>query len=163
MKLLFPKQNYNVLSPSSYTHISVRDLYMSRIGLPILLQGSIVYVDQSWEYKTLTDTWMWKLGLRPRNSQKRNTKIGIFLAVYQVHLRSCKLLTHNCIAGIVSYCRDSHQLCLMSCSGLQTLSSIVSHCLFHIADTLIDCIPVLVTNYRHCAARIHVTWIPSSR
>jgi hypothetical protein len=25
MKLLFPKQNYNVLSPSSYTHISVRD------------------------------------------------------------------------------------------------------------------------------------------
>ncbi len=24
-------------------------------------------------YKALTDTWMWKLGLRPRNSQKRNT------------------------------------------------------------------------------------------
>ncbi len=24
-------------------------------------------------YKMLTDTWMWKLGLRPRNSQKRNT------------------------------------------------------------------------------------------
>ncbi len=23
-------------------------------------------------YKSLTDTWMWKLGLRPRNSQKRN-------------------------------------------------------------------------------------------
>jgi hypothetical protein len=39
MKLLFPKQNYNVLSPSSYTHISLRDLYISRIGLPILLQG----------------------------------------------------------------------------------------------------------------------------
>jgi hypothetical protein len=38
MKLLFPKQNYNVLSSSSYTHISVRDLYISRIGLPILLQ-----------------------------------------------------------------------------------------------------------------------------
>ena len=38
MKLLFPKQYYNVLSPSSYTHISVRDLYISRIGLPILLQ-----------------------------------------------------------------------------------------------------------------------------
>jgi hypothetical protein len=44
MKLLFPKQNYsmwNVLSPSSYTHISVRDLYISRIGLPILLQGNM--------------------------------------------------------------------------------------------------------------------------
>jgi hypothetical protein len=36
MKLLFPKQNYNV----PY-HISVRDLYVSRIGLPILLQGNM--------------------------------------------------------------------------------------------------------------------------
>ncbi len=41
MKLLFPKQNYNVLSPSSYTHISVRDLYISNIGLPIILQGNM--------------------------------------------------------------------------------------------------------------------------
>jgi hypothetical protein len=41
MKLLFQNQNYNVLSPSSYTHISVRDLYISRIGLPILLQDSM--------------------------------------------------------------------------------------------------------------------------
>jgi hypothetical protein len=41
MKLLFPKQNYNVLSPSSYTHKSVRYLYISRIGLPILLQGNM--------------------------------------------------------------------------------------------------------------------------
>ncbi len=29
------------------------------------------YLDQSW--KSLEDTWMWKLGLRPHNSQKRNT------------------------------------------------------------------------------------------
>jgi hypothetical protein len=41
MKLLFPKQNYNVLSPSYYIHISVRDLYISRINLPILLQGNM--------------------------------------------------------------------------------------------------------------------------
>ncbi len=34
-------QNYNVLSPSSYTNISVRDLYISRIGLRILLQGNM--------------------------------------------------------------------------------------------------------------------------
>ncbi len=45
MKQLFPKQNYNVLSPSSYTHISVRDLYISRIGLPILLQGVHMWTD----------------------------------------------------------------------------------------------------------------------
>ncbi len=41
MKLLFPKHNYNVLSCSSYTHISVRDLYISRIGLPVLLQENM--------------------------------------------------------------------------------------------------------------------------
>ncbi len=41
MKLLFPKHKYNVLSPSSYTHKSVRDLYISRIGLPILLQENM--------------------------------------------------------------------------------------------------------------------------
>jgi hypothetical protein len=40
IKLLFRKQNCNVLSPSFYTHISVR-LYISRIGLHILLQGNM--------------------------------------------------------------------------------------------------------------------------
>ncbi len=38
---LFPKQNYNVLSPNSYPHMSVRDLYISRIGLSILLQPNM--------------------------------------------------------------------------------------------------------------------------
>ncbi len=41
MKLLFPKQKCNVLFSSSYTHISVRDLFISRIGLPILLQENM--------------------------------------------------------------------------------------------------------------------------
>jgi hypothetical protein len=41
MKLLFPNQNYTVLSPSSYTHISARELYIYRIGLPIQLQGNM--------------------------------------------------------------------------------------------------------------------------
>jgi hypothetical protein len=41
MKLKLPKQNYNVLSPGSCTHISVRDLYISRIGLLILLEGNM--------------------------------------------------------------------------------------------------------------------------
>jgi hypothetical protein len=40
-QLLFPKQNYKVLSVSSYTYISVRDLYISRIGLLILLQENM--------------------------------------------------------------------------------------------------------------------------
>jgi hypothetical protein len=41
IKLLFLKQNYNGLPPSSFTHISVIDLYISRISLPILLQGNM--------------------------------------------------------------------------------------------------------------------------
>ncbi len=35
------KQYYNVLSPSSNTYIPVIDLYISRIGLPILLQENM--------------------------------------------------------------------------------------------------------------------------
>jgi hypothetical protein len=40
-KLLFPKQNCNILSHSSYTRISVRDFIFPGIGLPILLQGNM--------------------------------------------------------------------------------------------------------------------------
>ncbi len=35
---LFPKQNYNVLSPNFQIPASVSVLYIPRIGLPILLQ-----------------------------------------------------------------------------------------------------------------------------
>ncbi len=56
MKLLFPKLNYNVLSPSSYIHISVRDIYISRIDLFILPQGNM-WTDPGNIYcKLLTDT-----------------------------------------------------------------------------------------------------------
>ncbi len=42
MKLLFPIQNYYVLSPSSYILIYLCEiLYISRIGLPILLQRNM--------------------------------------------------------------------------------------------------------------------------
>ncbi len=41
LKLLFPKQIFNVLSPSCYTHISVRDLHISKIDLPFLLQENM--------------------------------------------------------------------------------------------------------------------------
>jgi hypothetical protein len=41
MKLLSLKYNYNVLLPSSYTHISVSNLYISRICLPILPKGNM--------------------------------------------------------------------------------------------------------------------------
>ncbi len=39
---LFPTQNYNILSPNSYTHISARGLYLSRMGPSILLQPNML-------------------------------------------------------------------------------------------------------------------------
>jgi hypothetical protein len=47
---LFPNQNYNVLSPSFHIHVSVSDLCILRIGLPILLQPILGI------YKLLIDT-----------------------------------------------------------------------------------------------------------
>ncbi len=38
---LFPKQNYNVLSRNSYTHVFVRDLHIFRISLSILPQPNM--------------------------------------------------------------------------------------------------------------------------
>jgi hypothetical protein len=58
-----------------YKHMEIlRELilwYKGRIGLPILLQGNTVCGPILEKYKALTDTWMWKLGLRPSNFQKR--------------------------------------------------------------------------------------------
>ncbi len=60
IKLLSPKQNYNVLSPSSYTLISMRDLYISRVCLFCWRK----YVDWSWDYVNRSQThecgnWGW--------------------------------------------------------------------------------------------------------
>ncbi len=63
---VFPEKELRGLSPNFRVHVSVRDLVFhifscSRIGRPIV--GI---------YKSLTDTWMWKLGLRPCNSFSEN-------------------------------------------------------------------------------------------
>jgi hypothetical protein len=58
-------------SPNFHIHVSVSDLYIPTIDMPVLLQeicGLILGIN-----KSVTDTTMWKLGLRPRNSQKRIT------------------------------------------------------------------------------------------
>jgi hypothetical protein len=47
--LLISKPKINVLSPNSYTHISVRDLYISRIGLLVYFAAAN-YVDCSWKF-----------------------------------------------------------------------------------------------------------------
>ncbi len=53
--------------PCTYTCLCV----IYTIGLPILLEEICRPILGL--YKSLTDTWMWKLGLRPHYSQKRNT------------------------------------------------------------------------------------------
>ncbi len=72
MKLLFPKQNNNVLSQFLHSYICERFIYIFPGPFCLFccreICGLILGI-----YKSLTDTWMWKLGLRPRNSQKRNT------------------------------------------------------------------------------------------
>jgi hypothetical protein len=81
MKLLFPKKKHNVLSLSSYTHISVRDLYISRIGLPILL------CTDPWEYINVSHRHMYvEIGTEAaHNSPEKEYKNGIFVAVYGRH------------------------------------------------------------------------------
>jgi hypothetical protein len=106
---------------------------------------------------------MWKLGLRPRNPQKGIHKWDFPVSVssasqvlqvadQQLHRRSLFHIADtliNCVSFLIPYCIRSHQLCIISCSGLQTLSSIVSHCLFHILDALIICASFLVPYCRH--------------
>jgi hypothetical protein len=38
LKQIFPEKEYRVLSPNFHIHAPVRDLYISTIGLPILLE-----------------------------------------------------------------------------------------------------------------------------
>ncbi len=68
---IFPAKESRGHSPNFHIHVSVSDLHIPTIDLPIQLQeicGPILGI-----YKSLTDTRMWKLGPRPCNSQKRNT------------------------------------------------------------------------------------------
>ncbi len=67
------------LGPNFHVHVSVSDLYILTIGLPILLKKNTVCGLILEIYKSLTDTWMWKLGLGPRNSFSGNTKMEFLL------------------------------------------------------------------------------------
>jgi hypothetical protein len=41
LKQIFPEKELRVLSPSFHIHVSVADLYVPMIGLPILLQENM--------------------------------------------------------------------------------------------------------------------------
>jgi hypothetical protein len=76
-KQIFPEKEYRGLSSNFHIHVSVSELFIPTIGLPILLEEICKPVLGL--NKSLTDTQMWKLGLRPRYSQKRNTLVGFSL------------------------------------------------------------------------------------
>ncbi len=70
-KQIFPEMKLRGLVPSSYIHFAVSNLYIPTIGLSILLQES--WWTNLGSIKSLKDTWMWKLGLRPRSFFLGNT------------------------------------------------------------------------------------------
>ncbi len=82
MKLLFPKQDFNFLSPSSFTHISVRDLY-------VYYQDQSAYsaawkgVDRSWEYINCSQThecgnWDWGRAVPRKGIHKWDFPCSVF-------------------------------------------------------------------------------------
>jgi hypothetical protein len=78
------KRNCAASVPIS-TLLSLSDLYISTIGLPILLQEKCRPILGI--YKLLTDTWMWKLGLRDAQFLFWECINGISLQCQQ--LRTC--------------------------------------------------------------------------
>jgi hypothetical protein len=65
---------------------SVHIFYCSRVGRPILEI-----------YKSLTDTWMWQLGLRPRNSFFGNMcfELSVLCLFIVLYLRACSVPRQN--------------------------------------------------------------------
>ncbi len=66
LKEIFPEVGLRGLSPNFHIHVSVSDLYIPMIGLPILLQEQqeYMYVKRSWEYINRSQThecgnWDW--------------------------------------------------------------------------------------------------------
>jgi hypothetical protein len=70
-KQIFPEKKLHGHSPNFHIHVYGSDVNIITMDLPILLLeicGLILGI-----YKLLANIWMWKLGLRQRNSQKMNT------------------------------------------------------------------------------------------
>jgi hypothetical protein len=83
---LFPKQDFNVLSLNSYTHISMRDLYISRIHLYILLQPNMC--DRSWGYIKRSETHECGIGIEAAQFPEKENINCIFIAVRGLPLTS---------------------------------------------------------------------------
>ncbi len=88
---LFLKENFYVLSPNSNTHMSLRDLYISRIGLSNLLQLNTICGLILGIYESLTDTWICKLGTEAAQfPEKEYIKMGFSLQCIHNSGRPCE-------------------------------------------------------------------------
>ncbi len=67
-KQIFPEKELRGHSPNFHIHVSLSDLHIPTIDLPILLQEICGPILGIYEYKSLTE-----IGTELRNSQKRNT------------------------------------------------------------------------------------------
>ncbi len=83
-----PEKQLRGLSPIFHIHISVSNLYISAIGPPIFQQQKIVRPIVG-IYKSLIETWMQELGMRPRSFISGN----IFL-IFGILSLQCTLLSN---------------------------------------------------------------------
>ncbi len=84
---LFPKQNYNVLSPNSYTHITVRNLYCIFLGSVCLfccsqICGPILGINRSQTRECRN--WDWGCGIPFPVIHKLDFRYSVYLWQYLV-------------------------------------------------------------------------------
>jgi hypothetical protein len=94
------------LSPIFHIHLLVSDSYIPGIGPHIScsrIGRSIVGI-----YKSLTNTWMWKLGLWPRNSLSGNIcfKFSVLVLYREMELMSKGLSLNIALSNLL--CRRRH-------------------------------------------------------
>jgi hypothetical protein len=75
-KQIFPEKEY----PNFHIHVSVRDLYIPTISLPILLE-EICTVDRSWDYINRSQTQDVEIGAEAALFLEKEYISGIFVAV----------------------------------------------------------------------------------
>ncbi len=113
------------LSPNFHIHVSVSDLYRPRMGPHISSSRRgrpIVGIN-----KSLTGTWMWKLGLRPRYSFSGNTcfEFAVFCLCSVCPLENGRKTTFGWYDAVTVWCTlDALALMLRSVPAVPCMSSL---------------------------------------